>query len=967
MAEMTLEDQPQPVPFLQRTIDLTAVSWHTIGWVVAIIVAIAMRLPQLAEHALSVPESRRAHAAYRFMTGETVGPGNALPDTGPTALLLESLALFLFGASDMAARVMPALLGIGMVVLVLGLRPVVGHARALGAASLLALSPVMVYTSRIASQEIYVAAFALFTLVAATRIGLPGQSDDARRRWSLLTGAAVAATFGGGPSSLSVSLAIAVAVIATTLLDSNPDHAVRRSMTALATTRQAGALALIGFLVTLITLFSRVFTDFTALAGIGETISDWARLVTTASTGTPTQFFLLVVLLYEVLAVIFAIVAGFRTDRSPATALPWPLFAMWFGAALLIFSLSSGAEAQHSIHVVLPLVLFGGGALGEIVAELNPREMITGRLGLLLLCLVGLTVALVSELILLGRIGDAGAGGQPAFEAIATLILAVAPLAAGAYALARLERAEGRPGTLGATVLLAAAIFVGLLTIRSSIMLSFFNADGPLELVAQRTSTPAVDQVVKRVMNLSRDTTLTDGSARDPEGGHGLTIALDREVEWPYRWYFRDFPDTFVVTDGDSAVSGAQVVIAPDDAGMAEAAYSPELYPTINRIAAPYLAPDFGNILRTLLFPSRWEEGARYLLFRDLSSTAQPQSIAVGLIGELTNRIVPNTGPFGLYDRIGNGSGRGQFDQPRGIAVSADGERIYVVDMGNARVEQFDAVGAFIDEWGGASDPDVSFERTDIGLGPTGIATGPNGLVYVADTWNHRVVVLDNTGRMVHEFGAFADTADAPDASIESGSFFGPRAIAIHNDEIFVVDTGNERVQVFGMDGSFIRAFGGNGATPSQFVEPVGIAISADGRVFVADSGNGRISVWSTIGEPLEQWTVEAWAGSTYFEPYLAFDDAGLLYASSSATGSIEVFNPVGELMLSIRQVESEALEQPVGLAWSPEGSLLITDKGRNGVFRYTPVVESELPVDGDGFIELNPGASPAASPVGNG
>jgi sugar lactone lactonase YvrE len=413
-------------------------------------------------------------------------------------------------------------------------------------------------------------------------------------------------------------------------------------------------------------------------------------------------------------------------------------------------------------------------------------------------------------------------------------------------------------------------------------MLSFFNADTSVELLAQRTSTPAVHELVKRVTNLSRDATLTQGSAEDPEGGHGLSIAIDRSVQYPYRWYFREFPEATVVSEGQAPLTGAEVVITPTDVGLPEAGYTPRAYPAVNRVPSVYLAPDFVEIIRGIVQPSRWIDSIHYLLFREMSSTAEPENVTLGLTGALSNRISPDTGPFGLFEQPGAGNGRGQFNQPRGIAVTDDGERIYVVDMGNARVQHFAADGEFVDAWGGEEDTDVSFALTDSGLGPTGIAVGADGLIYICDTWNHRIVVLDETGRLVREFGAFADTADAPDSAAEPGSFFGPRDIAVYNDEIYVVDTGNERVQVFALDGTFLRSWGGKGTEPSQFIEPVGIAVDGQGRIFVADSGNARISVFSGVGTPIEQWPVDAWFGNQYFEPYLAFDDAGNLYASSS-------------------------------------------------------------------------------------
>src|SRR5689334_13931887 len=126
MAESTYDEAPPSV--LDRTIDLTRVSWVTIGAIVVIVIGVALRFAQLAGYALSPGEGRRAFQAYSFYRGSTSGPGLELPDTGPAFLLLQSFALFLFGATDVVARVVPALLGSGIVILAWSMSPFVGRA-----------------------------------------------------------------------------------------------------------------------------------------------------------------------------------------------------------------------------------------------------------------------------------------------------------------------------------------------------------------------------------------------------------------------------------------------------------------------------------------------------------------------------------------------------------------------------------------------------------------------------------------------------------------------------------------------------------------------------------------------------------------------------------------------------------------------------------------------------------------------
>ena len=223
-------------------------------------------------------------------------------------------------------------------------------------------------------------------------------------------------------------------------------------------------------------------------------------------------------------------------------------------------------------------------------------------------------------------------------------------------------------------------------------------------------------------------------------------------------------------------------------------------------------------------------------------------------------------------------------------------------------------------------------------LGPTGITVGPNGLVYVCDTWGHRILVFGAPDGIIRSLGDFGDTRDAADPTVEPGRFYGPRDVAVAGEEIYVVDTGNERVQVFGLDGAFRRAFGGYGSALGQLIEPVGIAVAPDGRVYVADSGNGRISVFTTDGTPVAQWPVAAWAGQRDFEPYLALGTDGTLYATSSATGSIEVFDTAdGRHRASITVVAGRRLEAPVGITVDPDGAIVITDRGIGAIVRSAP------------------------------
>jgi DNA-binding beta-propeller fold protein YncE len=782
-------------------------------------------------------------------------------------------------------------------------------------------------------------------------------------------GIALGGMLATGPASISVLLCMIVGTVAAGLVDSDGNGAVRLALGGLRSGMDELIVLGLAFLGTILLLFSHGLSSVSALRGIPETIANWGRLIVTTESTTPTQFFLLVILLYEILALVCALI-GFAVEGKERKGRLSSLFFLgWFVASLVLFSFSSGRSPQQAVLVVLPLILWAGVGAGALLEAVDWSRVSGRKAFLLVVTVFGLLLSIIALIAALGRIGDATDSNRAVIESLMIAAIAVIPL--GYLTFIQLPRTEidetGKPERAWRTPLIALAtaiiLLLALYTMRSTVMLNYYRSDGSQELLAQRTSTPAVTAFVSRITNVSRDLAITGASPEDPEGGHSITIDLEQQVKNPWRWYLRDFPHIAIVPNGEAGKTGADLVIVQDQSSIDQSAYTPQSIPYRNRVPPQYVTPSIGDVLKSIVLPSRWEDGVRFLLYRTGITTPDPETVVAGYGARISNQLQPSSGPYSLSDRPGPGAGRGQFDEPRGIANDLTTGFIYVVDMGNDRVESFSGDGEFAGSWGGA-DGSVSFGSTDEGLGPTGIAIGFDGLIYVADTWNHRVVVLNSNGDAVREFGSFGDTADAPDATSQEGLFFGPRAIAVTGDEIYVVDTGNERVQVFSPDGTFLRAWGGKGSEPGQLSEPVGIAIGPDGRVYVADSGNGRISVFTRDGTPITQWPVAAWAGQAYFEPYLAIDNNGLIYATSSATGSVEVYDLDGTFVTSLTGTGLEQFQRPIGITQTSAGQMMVTDAGLNAVLSFGTVAP---PVEQPGSPVASPVASPLASPIATG
>lgn len=92
-----------------------------------------------------------------------------------------------------------------------------------------------------------------------------------------------------------------------------------------------------------------------------------------------------------------------------------------------------------------------------------------------------------------------------------------------------------------------------------------------------------------------------------------------------------------------------------------------------------------------------------------------------------------------------------------------------------------------------------------------------------------------------------------------SGQFSGPQGIAVDSlNNVYIVDTDNERIQKFDTNGRFITNWGTYGSGDRQFIYPLGIAVDSSSYIYVVDSYNSRIQKFTNNG-----WFVSKWGSDT--------------------------------------------------------------------------------------------------------
>ena len=185
---------------------------------------------------------------------------------------------------------------------------------------------------------------------------------------------------------------------------------------------------------------------------------------------------------------------------------------------------------------------------------------------------------------------------------------------------------------------------------------------------------------------------------------------------------------------------------------------------------------------------------------------------------------------FKLLTKFGTkGSGKDCFNSPKGLTVD-NRNTLFIADTGNNRI-----VVASIDGKNFRSFGTYGADRKEFVL-PGDVALGFNKdhhqLILVADTYNHRVQVLNHIGLYVTRFGSEGNS---------HGNFKVPQGIITNSEGlVFVCDTGNKRIQVFSNEWKFIHIFNElmHGGLP--ITKPLRIACTEDNFVLIADQ-NGVI------------------------------------------------------------------------------------------------------------------------------
>jgi SMP-30/Gluconolactonase/LRE-like region/NHL repeat/FG-GAP-like repeat len=318
--------------------------------------------------------------------------------------------------------------------------------------------------------------------------------------------------------------------------------------------------------------------------------------------------------------------------------------------------------------------------------------------------------------------------------------------------------------------------------------------------------------------------------------------------------------------------------------------------------------------------------------------------------------LAGSPGVAGAVDATGSAA---RFRQPSGVAVDGAGN-VYVADANNHTIRKVTPAGVVTTVAGlaltfGNTDGTGSAARFN---GPRGIVIDSTGLLFVADTNNSRIRQMTADGVVTTLAGVGIGEVDGTGTAAR---FNGPWGIAVDSaGTLYVADTTNDTIRkittgavvttIAGFRGSL--GFADGYRINARFARPNGVAVAADGTVYVADTFNNTIRKITSVGIVTTLAGLAGSSGSTdgtgsaarFFGPRgVAVDNTGVVYVTDANNQTIRKITPAGVVTTLAGLAGSSGsadgagntarFNQPSGIAVDSAGTLFVTD-GNNHTIR---------------------------------
>ena len=344
------------------------------------------------------------------------------------------------------------------------------------------------------------------------------------------------------------------------------------------------------------------------------------------------------------------------------------------------------------------------------------------------------------------------------------------------------------------------------------------------------------------------------------------------------------------------------------------------------------------------------------------------------------------------------------FAMPFGVAVDRDGNLFIADSANQTirKITPDHVVSTYVGQPGNAGSTDSRGFAAQFNY-PTGVAVDQNGNLYVADSHNHTIRKV-TPDRQVSTLAGLAGQSGSTDGTGSAARFYDPVAVALDRDgNVYVADAGNADVRKITPAGvvttlagkAGVQGFADATGSDARFIDPAAVAVDGNGNVYVADLGANTVRAITSAGVVTTVAGYPNAAGSAdgtgsdarFFMPAgIAVDADGNLYVTEYKNGTLRKITPARVVTTLAGDPNIAGTEDgtghaahfytPAGAAVDADGNIYLADSGNSTIREVTPagVVTTVAgqktslgEVDGTGSdARFNYPSAVAADPAGN-
>jgi DNA-binding beta-propeller fold protein YncE len=215
-----------------------------------------------------------------------------------------------------------------------------------------------------------------------------------------------------------------------------------------------------------------------------------------------------------------------------------------------------------------------------------------------------------------------------------------------------------------------------------------------------------------------------------------------------------------------------------------------------------------------------------------------------------------------------------------------------------------------------------------------GLAVDQQGNLYVMDSGNHRIQKFDSDGHLIIMWGS----KGGDDGQFEC--LFICMLAVDRQGNVFVTDAskeGNARVEKFDSNGKFLTKWGSYGSKDAQFKSPFGLAVDSQGDVYVGDPGNYRVQKFDSEGNFLTKWGSSGFRNGQFSEDLadIAVDGQGNVYVTDRSNG-FQKFDSNGQFLGQFEHCGDEKrFFSAAGVAVDAQDNVYVSDLSNKHICKY--------------------------------